>query len=106
MALQRVSGSDYAIRPQEELRPRVGTSSPGQSRPAGGTQLDLPVPGSRRPGAGDVPNGADPHVWLGLSVEERAHFARLDEEGPLSYGPTRGDGDVLLYRGRHLHIKA
>jgi hypothetical protein len=106
MPLHRVSGSEYAaLRPQEELRLPAGSSSPVSARPAAGNPpAKLPLPPGLRPGGGDVPAGADPQVWLALSVEERAYFARVEESGPLSYGPSK-DGDVL-YRGRHLHIKA
>jgi hypothetical protein len=82
MALRTVHGGDLpALRPHDEPRPRA------------------------EPGRGDVPDGTDPHVWLGLSADERAYFARLEADGPLAYGPTLRHGGPMGHRGRNLYIK-
>lgn len=71
--------------------------------PDAGTAEAPALPGTAV--SGDVPAGADPQAWLGLSTEERAYFARLASEGRLSYGPVDRVGEAPLYRGRHLSIR-
>jgi hypothetical protein len=55
--------------------------------------------------SGDVPPGADPQAWLGLTVEERSYFAQLANDGRLSYGPQDRAGESPLFRGRYLNIR-
>lgn len=98
------------IRYPEAVRPSVGRAAGGAvdgartglHAPAPGNVADLVLPGG---GGMDVPAGADPQAWLNLSAEERAFFARLADEGRLSYGPQDRAGDAQLYRGRHLSIR-
>lgn len=109
MALHGIYGGDaHAVRLQEDPRARIGADRvPGAPRPSGDTGLRLPQGGVRTPAAayGEVPQGTDPDVWLGLSVEERAYFARLEAAGPLTYGPGDARDGVSLYRGRYINIK-
>jgi hypothetical protein len=108
MALNRLPGIEGApIRPQDDLRARIGERA-DRGRPAAGeAAAGLPHRAGFRsePGLGDVPAGVDPGVWLGLSVEERAFFARLEAAGPLSYAPNQQEGEPEFYRGRHLFIR-
>jgi hypothetical protein len=109
MPLNRLPGIEgAAIRPQEELRPRIGERLRDVGRPAAGDPASgFPHRTGFRsePGLGDVPAGVDPGVWLGLSVEERAFFARLEAAGPLSYAPNTQEGEPEFFRGRHLFIR-
>lgn len=107
MPLSRLRGAEVAsVRPPEDLR----TRRPDEAG-AGVVRAPLPAPASaglRTGGAGgtdDVPAGTDPAVWLGLTAEERAFFARLEALGPLSYGPARAEGGPALSRGRYIHIR-
>jgi hypothetical protein len=110
MPLQRLPALDPGtVRPQEPLRPNTPGERPRGVRPAGSDigSAGLPQHSGVVPetGFGDVPAGADPNVWLGLSAEERAFFARLEGAGPLGYGPNNDQGEPVLHRGRHLHIR-
>lgn len=102
MSVGPTSGVDRAIpRGGEDATPRV---IPGrdllparhrESERGAGTWV----------GGGDVPPGADPEVWLGLSPEERMFFSRMKASGPLEYGPDRAHGPAQLFRGRRLYVK-
>lgn len=65
--------------------------TPVVSRPAA-----APAPASRgaAPGAG---------LWDLLTPEEQAFFAKANEHGPLTYGPTRGGSAAP--RGGRLDVK-
>jgi hypothetical protein len=105
MALNRLPSIETAaVRPHEDVRGRIGDRYRDLPRPPLGESAGR---GGFRPesGLGDVPAGADPGVWLGLSVEERAFFGRLEAAGPLSYGPNQQETEPEFHRGRHLFIR-
>jgi hypothetical protein len=86
----------------------VGTIRPADSRGGPATSVGMPEPPPRAIDAavgGDVPPGADPQAWLGLTVEERSYFAGLANDGRLSYGPLDRAGESPLFRGRYLSIR-
>jgi hypothetical protein len=82
--------------------PRVGPGSPETDRARLGRPADLPAPrtetapdaASAAPATGVVstpaPRGMDPALWSLLTTDERAHFARARELGPLTYGRASG----------------
>jgi hypothetical protein len=110
MPLQRLPALDPGtVRPHEPLRPGTAGERARAIRPIGGDGASAELPSrtglAAEPALGDVPAGADPNVWLGLSAEERTYFARLEAAGPLGYGPNHNHGEPALHRGRHLHIR-
>ncbi|MDX2185067.1 MAG: hypothetical protein SFW08_13910 [Gemmatimonadaceae bacterium] len=45
-----------------------------------------PAPASSRALGAEPPAGVDPQLWSVLTTDERAHFAKLAQMGPLTYG--------------------
>jgi hypothetical protein len=124
MTLSPVTADAGNIRPLDPRGPAAGGVYPGAAHrpdsagatgPGGPPAIGLPVlPGAVHeavPGlvdagrSGDVPSGADPQAWLGLTIEERTYFAGLANEGRLSYGPQDRAGESPLFRGRYLNIR-
>ena len=57
----------------------------------------------------EAPARTDPELWQMLTVEERAHFARMSTMGPLTYGrPSQSadPGEPMLARGGRLDVRA
>ena len=110
MTLTAIGADVGAIRLPEEPRgrPAAGDATTPVTTPGTHAGTDAQAPGrvpAGQPAGGDVPTGADPQAWLGLTAEEREYFARLASEGRLSYGPVDRAGEAALYRGRHLSIR-
>ncbi|ODT01323.1 MAG: hypothetical protein ABS52_16960 [Gemmatimonadetes bacterium SCN 70-22] len=120
-----VNGLSYAplLRPAGAPAPRealesgapgngtVSTGNAGQAQRAGGaaptSQPRLLAPATT-PEALPVepPPGTDPQLWMVLSAEERAHFARLGAMGPLTYGRAlEGQTPTSNLRGMRLDIR-
>ena len=120
-----VNGLSYApsLRPSGAPAPRealesgvpgsatVSTGNAGQARRAGVAaptlQPRLLAPATT-PEALPVepPPGTDPQLWMVLSADERAHFARLGAMGPLTYGRAlEGQTPTSNLRGMRLDIR-
>lgn len=121
-----VNGLSYApsLRPaaapasRDAVRDTGAAGMPGA--PAGAAaqaqRATTPVPSAQprpltAPGATDAtpvepPPGTDPQLWMVLSADERAHFARLGAMGPLTYGRTLdAQSPTSSLRGMRLDIK-
>jgi hypothetical protein len=124
MTLSPVTADVGTIRPLDPRGPAAAGVYPGAAPrpegtgaagPGGAPAVGVPVlPGAvpeAVPGlvdavrSGDVPPGADPQAWLGLTIEERSYFAGLANDGRLSYGPQDRAGESPLFRGRYLNIR-
>lgn len=122
-----VNGLSYApsLRPsaapasRDAVRDTGAPGTPGASTGAAGQaqRATVPVPSAQprplsAPGAApealpvEPPPGTDPQLWMVLSADERAHFARLGAMGPLTYGRTLdGQSPASSLRGMRLDIK-
>jgi hypothetical protein len=111
MTLRPVTADAGTIRPVEPRGgPATSAAMPEAAPRAVGpaTSVGMPEATPRAVDAavsGDVPPGADPQAWLGLTIEERSYFAGLANEGRLSYGPLDRAGESPLFRGRYLSIR-
>lgn len=93
--------------PEEGVRRPVEEGGAARTSGVEGGALARVASESSAVTSAEAPAGTDPALWSVLTSEERAYYARMQEMGPLTYGPSQGGGPAeTVARGGRIDVRA